>query len=170
MYNTMNVFFGPRGDFIAGAIGCVPSAAVAQEFRLEAVSLPMPLLVGGKVDRVIEASGVEPIGDGRRLLVAHDKHPALFVVDTATGRVLGEPITSPKFPAPRALGGPKWEGMARDSEGNLLLDRRPRRQDRGRTSSQERLAAVPHQRRRFAGDRRCLRLELAHRAARSRPI
>jgi hypothetical protein len=70
---------------------------------------------------VIEASGVEPIGDGGRLLVAHDKHPALFVVEASTGRVLGEPITSPKFPTPSALGGPKWEGMARDGEGNLYL-------------------------------------------------
>ena len=59
---------------------------------------------------MIEASGVEPIGDGHRLLVAHDKHPALFVVETATGRDLGEPITSPKFPVASKLGGPKWEG------------------------------------------------------------
>ena len=70
---------------------------------------------------MIEPSGVEPMGDGRRVLVAHDKHPALFVVDTATGRILGESITSPKFPAPNSLGGPKWEGMARDSEGNFYL-------------------------------------------------
>jgi hypothetical protein len=106
---------------VIGIIGCAPSAALAQEFRLESVGLPIPLLVGGKVDRVIEASAVEPIGDGRRLLVAHDKHPALFVIETATGRVLGEPITSLKFPTPSPLGGPKWEGMARDGEGNLYL-------------------------------------------------
>ena len=96
-------------------------AAGAQELRLESASLPAPLLVGGKVDHLIEPSGVEPIGDGRRLLVAHDKHPALFIVDTATGRVLGEPITSPKFPVSSWLGGPKWEGMARDGEGNIYL-------------------------------------------------
>ena len=101
--------------------GQLLTQAVAQEFRLEATSVPVPLLVGGKVDRLIEPSGVEPIGDGRRVLVAHDKHPALFVVDAATGSVLGEPITSPKFPAASWLGGPKWEGMARDSEGNLYL-------------------------------------------------
>jgi hypothetical protein len=106
---------------IAGALGHVPSEALAQELRLESTSLPAPLLVGGKVDTVIEASAVEPIGDGRRLLVAHDKHPALFIVDAASGKVLGEPITSPKFPVTSWLGGPKWEGMARDSEGNFYL-------------------------------------------------
>ncbi len=103
--------------------GLIQSGAVtlAQELRLESASVPAPLLVGGKVDHLIEPSGVEPIGDGRRVLVAHDKHPALFVVDTATGRVLGEPITSAKFPVASWLGGPKWEGMARDSEGNFYL-------------------------------------------------
>jgi hypothetical protein len=108
-------------SLVLGVIGCMPSAAAAQELRLESASLPIPLLVGGKVDRVIEPSGVEPIGDGGRLLVAHDKHPALFIVEASTGRILGEPITSPKFPTPSALGGPKWEGMARDGEGNLYL-------------------------------------------------
>jgi hypothetical protein len=102
-------------------LGCMPSTLLAQELRLEGASLPIPLLAGGKVDRVIEASGVEPIGDGRRLLVAHDKHPALFIVDLETGRIMGEPITSPKFPTPSSLGGPKWEGMARDSDGNFFL-------------------------------------------------
>ncbi len=106
---------------VIGLWTAMHSPVVAQELRLEATSVPVPLLVGGKLDRMIEPSGVEPIGDGRRLLVAHDKHPALFVVDAATGSVLGEPITSPKFPAASWLGGPKWEGMARDSEGNLYL-------------------------------------------------
>ena len=104
-----------------GACYHFPSRATAQELRLEPTSLPAPILVDGKVDRVIEASGVEPLGDGRRLLVAHDKHPSLFIVETATARVLGKPITSPKFPAPSPLGGPKWEGIARDSEGNFYL-------------------------------------------------
>ena len=119
MYNRMNML--ARAAFLAGAVGCAPSTLLAQDLRLEAASLPIPLLAGGKVDRVIEASGVEPIGDGRRLLVAHDKHPALFIVDTATGRIMGDAITSPKFPAPSSLGGPKWEGMARDSDGNYYL-------------------------------------------------
>jgi hypothetical protein len=99
-----------------------PAVAMADDFRLEGASLPSPIVHdSGKVDREIEASGVEPIGDGRRILVAHDKHPALLVIDVATGRILGEPITSPKFPEPSKLGGPKWEGMARDAEGNYYI-------------------------------------------------
>ena len=145
-----------RAALVFGSVGWAASAAMAQEFRLESASLPIPLIENGKVDTVIEASAVEPIGDGKRLLVAHDKHPALFVVETATGRILGEPITSAKFPTPSSLGGPKWEGMARDSEGNLLPDRRSRGQDRGRNGRQERAAAIPHQRGRFTGHRRCL--------------
>ncbi len=65
-----------RITLLLGMIGLVPSLALADEFRLESVTLPAPLLDGGKVDTLIEASGVEPIGDGRRLLVAHDKDPA----------------------------------------------------------------------------------------------
>ncbi len=110
-----------RALLVIGAVGLLSSATLAQDLRLEFASVPVPLLVGGKVDRLIEPSGVEPIGDGNRLLVAHDKHPALFVVEAATGRVLGEPITSPKLPVASWLGGPKWEGMARDSEGNFYL-------------------------------------------------
>jgi hypothetical protein len=110
-----------RALLVIGAVGLFSSATLAQDLRLEFASVPAPLLVGGKVDRVIEPSGVEPIGDGLRLLVAHDKHPALFVVEAATGRVLGEPITSGRFPVASSLGGPKWEGMARDSEGNFYL-------------------------------------------------
>jgi hypothetical protein len=69
---------------------------------------------------VIEASAVEPIGDGRRFLVAHDKDPALYIVELAGGRIVGPSITSPRFPQLN-VGGPKWEGMARDSEGNFYL-------------------------------------------------
>ncbi len=106
---------------ILAAIGLLPTFAIADDFRLESPTLPMPLTKDGKVDVVIEASGVEPIGDGHRILVAHDKHPALFVVDTATGRILGAPITSARFPEASKLGGPKWEGMARDGEGNYYI-------------------------------------------------
>jgi hypothetical protein len=106
----------------AALIAWAPTVASADDFRLEGASLPAPMLdAAGKVDVVIEASGVQPIGDGRRILVAHDKHPALFVVDVATGRIIGEPITSAKFPEPSKLGGPKWEGMARDAEGNYYI-------------------------------------------------
>ena len=65
---------------LGAAIGLLPTFAIADDFRLESPTLPMPLTKDGKVDVVIEASGVEPIGDGHRILVAHDKHPALFVV------------------------------------------------------------------------------------------
>jgi hypothetical protein len=106
---------------ILGLVTFFAATARADDFRLESATLPAPLLgKDGKPDVVIEASGVEPIGDGRRFLVAHDKHPSLYVVDLATGRVVGEPITSPKFPTPNATG-PKWEGMARDSEGNYYI-------------------------------------------------
>jgi hypothetical protein len=106
---------------IFATIGLFPSLTNADDFRLETATVPMPLIQDGKVNVVIEASGVEPIGDGRRILVAHDKHPALFVVEVATGRILGAPITSPRFPEASKLGGPKWEGMARDSEGNYYI-------------------------------------------------
>jgi hypothetical protein len=103
-------------------LALAPGVAGAQEFHLESATLPAPLLSeGGKVDVVLEASAVEPIGDGRRLLVAHDKHPALFIVDVATGRLLGAPITAPHFPEPSKLGGPKWEGMARDGDGSYYV-------------------------------------------------
>jgi hypothetical protein len=94
--------------------------ANANDLRLEFNSLPMPLLENEKVNVVIEASGVEPIGDGSRLLVAHDKDPALHIVDARNGRILGEPLTSPHFPKKNDAG-PKWEGMARDSDGNYYL-------------------------------------------------
>jgi hypothetical protein len=111
-----------RIAILAAIVISTPALARADDFHLEGASLPAPLVnAAGKVDVVIEASGVEPIGDGRRVLVAHDKHPALFVLDVATGRIVGEPITSPKFPEPSKLGGPKWEGMARDSEGNYYI-------------------------------------------------
>ena len=106
----------------AALIASAPALARADDFRLEGATLPAPLVdAAGKVDVTIEASGVEPIGDGHRILVAHDKHPALFVVDVATGCIVGEPITSAKFPEPSKLGGPKWEGMARDAEGNYYI-------------------------------------------------
>jgi hypothetical protein len=109
-----------RITLLLGMIGLVPSLALADLFRLESVTLPAPLLDEGKVDTVIEASGVEPIGDGHRLLVAHDKDPALYILETASGRILGAPINSPHFPKKNDAG-PKWEGMARDSEGNFYL-------------------------------------------------
>ena len=105
---------------IFAMISVAPVFAGADEFRLESATLPAPLFEGEKINAVIEASAVEPIGDGSLLLVAHDKNPALFIVETKSGRILGDPITSPRFPAPIGAG-PKWEGMARDSEGSFYL-------------------------------------------------
>ena len=105
---------------VLGTIGLISIQSRGDEFRLESATLPAPLLDAGKVNTVIEASAVEPIGDGRRFLVAHDKDPALYIVELAGGRILGPPITSPRFPQLNG-GGPKWEGMAHDSEGNLYL-------------------------------------------------
>ncbi len=106
---------------VLSSFGLFSPWSAADEFRLESASLPVPILDNGNVNTVIEASGAEPIGDGRRFLLAHDKHPALFVIDVATGRIMGDPISSAKLPASSPLGGPKWEGMARDSEGNFYL-------------------------------------------------
>jgi hypothetical protein len=114
----------PNGPLCAavifGMIGLVPAVARADEFRLESATLPAPLLEAGKVNVLIEASAVEPIGDGRLYLVAHDKNPALYIVEANSGRILGDPITSPRFPQLNGAG-PKWEGMARDAEGNFYL-------------------------------------------------
>ena len=71
-----------------------------------------------RLDNVLEASGVQPIGDGRLLLVAHDKKVPLRVIDTATGRQVGPLLTSDRFPAETPKSS-KWEGMAQDSEGNF---------------------------------------------------
>jgi hypothetical protein len=73
-----------------------------------------------RLDNVLEASGVEPIGDGHLLLVAHDKKVPLRVIETATGRQVGPLLTCDKFPAETPKSS-KWEGMAQDSEGNFYL-------------------------------------------------
>ena len=103
-----------------GLAGLFALAARAHHYRLESTTPPSPFLRDGRVDVVIEPAGVAPIGDGRRVLVAHDKAAPLHVVDLATGALVGEPLGSPKFP-PTTRTGPKWEGMALDSEGNYYL-------------------------------------------------
>ena len=72
------------------------------------------------MDVVLEASGVEPVGDGTLVLVAHDKKVPLLLAETATGRIVAEGLTSPSFPSGLTVG-PKWEGMARDDQGFLYL-------------------------------------------------
>ena len=103
-----------------GLAGLFAPAARAHHWRLETATLPAPFLRDGRVDVVIEPSGVAPLGDGRRVLVAHDKAASLHVVDVATGALVGAPLGSPKF-SPTTRIGPKWEGMALDSEGNYYL-------------------------------------------------
>jgi hypothetical protein len=118
MPGQVSVLF--RSALLLGTFVLAPALARAGDFRLESVTIPVPLLDGAKVNTVIEASAVEPVGDGHRLLVAHDKDPALFIVDTEHGQIIGEPLTSPHFPKKNDAG-PKWEGMARDSDGNYYL-------------------------------------------------
>jgi len=107
---------------LAIGIGQIGLNASADVLRLEQATFPSPLIDdGGKPDGVIEASAVEPIGDGKRFLVAHDRSPALHVVDVATGRLIGGPITSSKFPPLDNKFPPKWEGMALDADGNYYV-------------------------------------------------
>ncbi len=100
--------------------GLITGTARAHHWRLESAALPAPFLRDGRVDVMIEPSGVALLGDGRRVLVADDKAAALHVVDVATGALVGAPLSSPKFP-PTSRIGPKWAGMALDSEGNYYL-------------------------------------------------
>jgi hypothetical protein len=103
-----------------GLAGLFATAAWAHHYRLESATPPAPFLRDGRVDVEIEPSGVAPLGDGSRLLVAHSKAASLDIVDLATGKLLGAPIGSPKFPTTTTIG-PNWEGMALDSEGNYYL-------------------------------------------------
>ncbi len=110
-------------------------AALAHHWRLETATLPAPFLRDGRVDVVIEPSGVVPLGDGRRVLVTHDKAAPIYVVDVATGAVVGAPLSSPKF-SPKIATGPKWEGMTLDSEGNYyLVDSHSGKSDEERAAS-----------------------------------
>lgn len=109
--------------FVTLAAALVPATAFGEEYRVEQASLPIPFLAPAtaagerpKVDTVIEASAIEPIGDGKLLLVAHDKTTELFVVETATGQVVGKPVTCSRFPNGAKIP-PKWEGLARDDQG-----------------------------------------------------
>jgi hypothetical protein len=103
-----------------GLAGLFAPAARAHHYRLESASNPAPFLRDGRADVAIQPSGVAPLGDGRRMLVVHDETAPLQVVDLATGALIGAPFGSPKFPLMMGTG-PKWEGMARDSEGNYYL-------------------------------------------------
>ena len=98
---------------------------VADEIQVELAPPPLPFLLhrplmaadSTALDMVLEASAVEPIGDGRLLLVADDKVNGLMVVEAATGLRVGPPLTSTAFPSE----GAKWEAMARDDAGAYYL-------------------------------------------------
>ena len=105
---------------LAFALG-LTSFAAAGEIAVVKESQPIPFTTAGAdaataVDGVLEASAVEPIGDGKHLLVAHDKKPGLYVVETATGRVVTDSLACPVFPQGDKAD-PKWEGIAKDDQG-----------------------------------------------------
>lgn len=109
--------------FLSLTILSVPFSTRADEFRVENETLPIPFSVPAetvgeppKIDREIEASAIQAIGDGRFVLVAHDRSAALYVVETASGRTIGKPITCDRFPNDATIP-PKWEGLARDDSG-----------------------------------------------------
>ena len=74
----------------------------------------------GSVDSELEASAVEPIGNGNLVLIVHDKASELRVFDRSTGRAVGSRLASSDFPAGLQLG-PKWEGLAQDSDGHYYV-------------------------------------------------
>ena len=103
------------------------SAVWADDIAVEPVTLPAPFFEDAgsptptyHLDNILEASGVEPIRDGRLLLVAHDKKVPLRVIEAATGRQVGPLLTCDEFPVETPKSS-KWEGMARDSEGNFYV-------------------------------------------------
>jgi hypothetical protein len=74
----------------------------------------------GSTSEAIEASGVAVLGDGTQVLVADDRTSALLVVETATGRIVGRPISAPGFPEDGdSKRRPKWEALARDDAGRF---------------------------------------------------
>ena len=99
---------------VFGLVQLFPTPVVgAQEVHLEVAEPPMRFLTAetGSVDKRIEPSGVEAIGDGRLLLVVDDKSESLIVVEAATGRVK-QSLQLSSFD-----NRPKWEALARDDEG-----------------------------------------------------
>ncbi|WP_165249409.1 hypothetical protein [Paludisphaera soli] len=104
----------------------MPAVAFADDFTATPVVAPAEFLEPAEgssgslqVDRTIEASALEPIGDGRYVLVAHDKKVPLRLVEAATGRQAGA-LTSPRFPAETPKSS-KWEAMAADSDGAFYV-------------------------------------------------
>ena len=99
---------------VFGLVILFPILAVrAQEVQVEVAQPPVRFLAAdtGSEDKKIEPSGVEPIGDGKLLLVADDKSESLIVVEAATARVK-QSLKLGTFD-----NRPKWEALARDDEG-----------------------------------------------------
>ena len=114
-----------RALCVLGLMSIAGPVVASDKIRVGAEGLPSPLHRAGgspsepiQVDVRIEASAVEPIGDGKYVLIAHDKAAEFYVVEVATGRIVGPAVTSDALPATTASG-PKFEGMARDSKGNF---------------------------------------------------
>jgi hypothetical protein len=111
--------------FLGVAAALLAPAARADEVQVEwappPVSFLLPATSGagpkGVVDAALEASAVEPIGDGRLLLVADDKTNDSVVVEAATALRVGQPLGCRTFPGENA----KWEAMACDEEGAYYL-------------------------------------------------
>jgi len=110
----------------AAALAVCSAGAAADEFVVTPLGPPVEFqqpVEGGagafQVDRTIEASAAATVGDGGRLVVAHDKAVPLRLVETATGREV-KTLTSPRFPAetPKST---KWEAMAQDADGGLYV-------------------------------------------------
>ena len=104
------------------ALGFVSASAAAGDFAVEKSGVPIPFLTAetSKVDGVIEASAIAAIGDGSLVLIAHDKTAEMFVAEAATGRIVGKPLTTPKFPNSAKIA-PKWEGLATDRQGFVYV-------------------------------------------------
>lgn len=110
-----------RGMCIA-SLWLVPTTGNGQSAgseRVSAVGQSMPFVTkSGVVDGQIEASAVAALGDGARVLVAHDRITGLLVVERATGRIVGDPVSCRAFPeSANSKQRPKWEALARDDEG-----------------------------------------------------
>lgn len=74
------------------------------------------LTFSGTGAEVIEPSAVEPIGDGKYLLVADDKAAKLSIVETLSGKII-KLLAIPQFSVEK----PKWEAMAYDGEFFYLI-------------------------------------------------
>ncbi|MFM9903017.1 MAG: hypothetical protein ACKVQJ_00430 [Pyrinomonadaceae bacterium] len=110
---------------IVGCLAAVTAVGAAQSFDIKPAGTPFPLKNIGKKgeltpNKTIEPSAVEPIGDGKYLIVGDDKDngvgQSLAVVETASGLVIKllENIQG-------KAANPKWEAMAKDDEGNFYI-------------------------------------------------